>query len=92
MTLKPTFVSYEPPELVGSKTTSVTQAKPEIITKAVRITKEHDLPLIVGAGIKSANDVRKSLEMGAVGVAVASDIVASENPREEILDLIEGFE
>ena len=37
------------------------------------------------------DDVRKSLELGAVGVAVASDIVKSEDPKKEILDLIEGF-
>ena len=89
--LKPTFVAYEPPELVGSKTTSVAEAKPEVIAKAVEITKNHDLPLIVGAGIKSADDVRKSLELGAVGVAVASDIVAAKDPKKEILDLTEGY-
>lgn len=90
--LKPTFVSYEPPELVGSKTTSVAKAKPEIISEAVEITRKHDLPLIVGAGIKSREDVRKSLELGAVGVAVASAIVDSQDPRRELMDLVEGFE
>lgn len=89
--LKPTYVSYEPPELVGSRETSVAQSRPDIISKAVEISKEHDLPLIVGAGIKSQHDVRKSLELGAVGVVVASDIVTAENPEEEILDLVEGF-
>lgn len=89
---RPTFVAYEPPELVGSKTTSVAKEEPEIIEKAVEIAREHDLPLIVGAGIKSAEDVRKSLELGAVGVAVASDIVAAKDPKKEILELVEGFE
>ena len=90
--LNPTFASYEPPELVGSKTTSVAQSKPEAIAEAVEITKAKGLPLIVGAGIKSREDVRKSLELGAVGVAVASDIVTAKDPKEEILDLVEGFE
>lgn len=90
--LKPTFVSYEPPELVGSKTTSVSQAKPEIIAQAAKVARKNDLPLIVGAGIKSEEDVRKSLELGAVGVAVASDIVKAEDPKKEILDLVKGFE
>jgi triosephosphate isomerase len=89
--LKPTFVSYEPPELVGSKTTSVAQAKPEVISQSVEIAKKADLPLIVGAGIKSAEDVRKSIELGAVGVAVASDIVAAKDPEKEVLELVEGF-
>ncbi|KKQ85679.1 MAG: Triosephosphate isomerase [Candidatus Woesebacteria bacterium GW2011_GWB1_38_8] len=90
--LKPTYVSYEPPELVGSKTTSVAQAQPEVIVKAVEEAKANDLPLVVGAGIKSAQDVRKSIEFGAVGVAVASDIVASDDPEKELKELIRGLE
>ncbi|MBN1168289.1 triosephosphate isomerase [Candidatus Woesebacteria bacterium] len=92
VTLKPTFVSYEPPELVGSKTTSVSQEKPEVIKKAVVVARESDLPLIVGAGIKSEEDVRISVQLGAVGVAVASDIVKAEDPEKELEELIKGFE
>lgn len=91
VTLHPTFVAYEPPELVGSKTTSVARAKPEVISQGVEITRDNELPLIVGAGIKSAEDVRKSLELGAVGVAVASDIVTAKDPKRELLDLVKGF-
>ena len=89
--LKPDFVSYEPPELVGSKTTSVAKEKPEVIEKAVNIAREAGLPLIVGAGIKSELDIKKSLELGATGFAIASDIVKSPNPREELFRLIEGY-
>lgn len=88
--LTPTFLAYEPPELVGSPTTSVA-TRPEIIKEASEIAKLAGIPLIVGAGVHSADDVRKCLEQGAVGIAVASDILKSENPRQEILDLIEGF-
>jgi len=89
--LKPTFVAYEPPELVGSKTTSVSKAKPEVIARAVEVAKEAGLPLVVGAGIKSTEDVRTSVKLGAVGVAVASDIVKSDDPKQAVLELIEGF-
>ena len=89
--LKPTFASYEPPELVGSKTTSVAKAKPEIISKAVKLTKEKGIPLVVGAGIKSAKDVRCSIELGCVGVAVASDVVSSSDPEKDLLDLVRGL-
>lgn len=89
--LNPTYVAYEPPELVGSKTTSVARAKPDVIAKAADITDSFGIPLIVGAGIKSQEDVKKSLELGAVGVAVASDIVVSKDPKKEILDLVQGF-
>jgi triosephosphate isomerase len=89
--LKPTYAAYEPPELVGSTTTSVARAQPEIIAKASVLTKEAGIPLVVGAGISSQEDVKKSLELGAVGVAVATDVVKAQDPRREILDLTEGF-
>ncbi len=56
--LTPTFVAYEPPELVGSTTISVAQAKPEIVSQASEIAKGAGLPLIVGAGIHSMADVK----------------------------------
>jgi len=89
--LNPDYVSYEPPELVGSKTTSVAREKPDVIAKAVEIARKKSLPLIVGAGIKSEDDVRKSLELGASGFAVASDIVKAEDPGGELLDLLKGY-
>ena len=89
--LYPDYVSYEPPELVGSETTSVATAHPEVIKKAAEISKAKGLPLIAGAGIHSRVDVKKSLELGAVGVAVASGVVKADNPREKLLDLTEGF-
>lgn len=91
LSLKPTYVAYEPPELIGNTSTSVVKAEPEIISKAVELTKLGGIPLIVGAGIHSQEDVRKSIELGASGVAVATDIVKADNPKKELLDLIEGF-
>jgi triosephosphate isomerase len=88
--LSPTYLAYEPPELVGSATESVA-SRPEVIRESSEIAKLAGIPLIVGAGVHSAEDVRKCLQEGAVGIAVASDILKSENPRQEILDLIEGF-
>ncbi|SRR5258706_14203273 len=89
--LGPTYVAYEPPEFIGSTTTSVAQAQPEIIAKAADIAREKGLPLVVGAGVHAMNDVKKSLELGAVGVAVATDIVKAVDPKKELLDLVEGF-
>lgn len=89
--LAPTLVAYEPPELVGSTETSVARSEAETIAKASVLAKEAGIPLIVGAGISSKDDVKKSLELGAVGVAVATDVVKAEDPRAEILDLTEGF-
>jgi len=77
--------------LVGSKTTSVAQSKPEVIAEAVKIAREKELPLIVGAGIKSEEDIRVSLQLGASGFAIASDIVKAEDPKEELIKLIQGY-
>ncbi|QQS39149.1 triose-phosphate isomerase [Candidatus Woesebacteria bacterium] len=89
--LKPDFVSYEPPELVGNEETSVSEAKPEVIAEASKIAKANSLPLIVGAGIKSKKDVTTALDLGATGIAVASGIVKSEDPMASLMDLVEGF-
>lgn len=91
VTLKPDYISYEPPALIGSKDKSVATAEPEIITQAVEISKKENVPLIVGAGVHSAEDVRICIELGAVGIAVASDVMLSDNPKQELLDLVEGF-
>ncbi len=89
--LKPDYISYEPPALIGSKDKSVASAEPEIIASAVEISKKSGIPLIVGAGVHSKEDVRTCIELGAVGIAVASDIMMADNPKEELLDLVSGF-
>lgn len=87
----PDFIAYEPPELIGSRETSVATAKPEIISKVAVLLKDFRVPLIVGAGISDVVDVKKSLELGAVGVAVASSVVLADNPFEKLKELAGGF-
>lgn len=89
--LAPTYVAYEPAELVGSTTTSVAEGRPEVISEAAGVAKSFGLPLIVGAGIHSQEDIRKSLSLGAVGFAIATNIVKADNPKEALLELVEGF-
>lgn len=91
LTLRPDFIAYEPPELVGSTTVSVSTARPEIVREASEYAKAAGIPLIVGAGIHSQEDVRKSLELGAAGVAVATDVVKAQDPKKELKDLTEGL-
>lgn len=89
--LAPTYVAYEPPELVGSTTTSVTEAKPEVISQAVEVARAAGIPLVVGAGIHSTEDIRKSIELGAVGFAIATNIVKAEDPKSALKNLAQGF-
>ena len=89
--LNPDFISYEPPALIGSKDISVATAEPEIITLASEVSKKTGIPLIVGAGVHSAVDIKKCLELGAVGVAVASGVMNATDPKKVLMDLVEGF-
>lgn len=87
--LDPDYVGYEPPELIGSSETSVARAKPEVIGDVVK-----ELPnteVIVGAGVKDKNDVKVSLELGAAGVALASGLIKSEDPKTVLLELAGAF-
>lgn len=90
-TLNPDYISYEPEKLIGNKDISVATAEPEVIASASEISKKSSIPLIVGAGVHSSLDVRKCIELGAVGVIVASDIMNAVDPKKELLDLTEGF-
>jgi triosephosphate isomerase len=82
--LKPNFLIYEPPELVGGDI-SVSTAKPEIIKK---ISKSLKMKFLVGAGVKTYNDMETSMKLGATGVAIASGVTEAENPKREIEKLL----
>jgi len=87
--LKPDYVAYEPPELIGGDI-SVSTAKPEVIERSVR--KAGDVPLIVGAGVKNTEDVKTSIKLGAVGILVASGVVKAEDQLKALKDLVKGFD
>jgi len=88
VSLKPDFIGYEPPELVGSEETSVAKEKPEII---LDVSQSIEIPLLVGAGVKSDEDVRVSVQNGAVGIGVASGVVKADSPKEVLANLAKGF-
>jgi triosephosphate isomerase len=86
--LNPDFVGYEPPELVGSKTASVSSEKPEVVEAVVKAIK---IPVIIGAGVHTVEDIKVGLKLGAVGFAVASGIVLSGDSGEAFRRLAEGY-
>ncbi len=88
--LKPDIVAVEPKELIGGNI-SVSTAKPSLIRKAYEISSKYKIPLLCGAGVKTKEDVKKALELGAVGVLVASGIVKAKNKKKAIENMIEGF-
>jgi len=84
----PSYIAYEPPELIGGDI-SVSEAKPALIEEAVQLAEP--TPLLCGAGINFQSDVKKALELGSVGVLVASAVVTAEEPAKELRELMKGF-
>jgi len=80
----PDVVGVEPPEFIGSKTNSVTE-KPKLIEDSVRFSK--GIPLFVGAGIKSKEDILISKKLKAKGVLIASSVVKNKNPGKKLLEI-----
>ena len=87
--IRPDFIAYEPKNLIGSKEKSVASEKPEIIKKMVKNFPK--VPILVGAGIHSAEDVKVSLKLGAKGILISSYIVKSKDPETKLLELANCF-
>jgi triosephosphate isomerase (TIM) len=85
----PHLIAYEPPELIGGDI-SVTSSKPEIIKKVVGISI--DRQILVGAGVKTVEDIKASLDMGAIGVLVASGVVKNTDPAKVVKEFLSAWE
>lgn len=86
--LKPDYLAFEPPELIGGKI-SVASARPEIIRDFVQAIP--GIPILAGAGINTVEDVKRALELGAVGLLVSKAVIGSGNPKQKLLELSQGF-
>ncbi|WP_054840754.1 triose-phosphate isomerase [Thermococcus peptonophilus] len=89
--LGPDYVAVEPPELIGTGI-PVSKAKPEVVTNTVELVKKVNPPdvgvLTGGAGISTGEDVKKALELGSVGVLLASGVTKAKDPEKAIMDLV----
>ncbi len=79
--LDPTMIAIEPPDLIGTGI-SVSKARPELITSSLQAIRKvtPTVKVLCGAGITTADDVSRALELGTEGVLVASSIVKSRDP------------
>ncbi|MGM5481209.1 MAG: triose-phosphate isomerase [Nanobdellota archaeon] len=86
----PDIIAIEPPELIGGEV-SVTTANPDIITKTIKAVREvsEDIPVICGAGVKTGDDVKTALELGASGVLVASAVTKAPNHEKAVRELVD---
>ncbi len=89
----PDVIAIEPPELIGSGI-SVSTAKPEIVSGAVKAVKNvnPDVKVLCGAGITNGEDASAALELGAKGILVASGVVKSDNPYMALLELARSMQ
>ncbi len=86
--LKPNYIAYEPPELIVNTEKSVATEKPELIAEVVKLTQ---YPLLIGAGIHGAEDVRIGLKLGAKGILLATNVVLAEVPENKLRELAKAF-
>ncbi len=90
--LGPDYIAIEPPELIGGDV-SVTTASPDVVSGAVEAIHriDPDVGVLCGAGVKDRKDVRKALELGTVGVLLASGFVKAKDPEKALRDLAKGL-
>lgn len=87
----PDYIAVELPELIGTLV-SVSKAKPEVVTSAIAaVRKESYVPVLCGAGVANAEDVRKAIKLGTEGILVATAVVAAKEPEKALLELISGI-
>lgn len=78
------FVAIEPPELIGGEV-SVSKANPEVISKSKKVLTKSKL--IVGAGVKTGEDIKIGISLGAEGILLASGVCKSEDPEKVLIKL-----
>ncbi|MDP3976168.1 MAG: triose-phosphate isomerase [bacterium] len=84
----PDKIAFEPPELIGGDI-SVSSAQPDIIKKVVEISPQRQI--LVGAGVKTLEDVKVSLDLGAIGVLVASGVVKAADPAAVVKEFLKAW-
>lgn len=77
--LKPTFIAYEEPSLISTGK-SISQLMPKQVKKFAERLKGTGIIPLTGAGISTAEDVKKALELGTKGVLVASALIKTKDP------------
>ena len=87
--LKPDYLAYEPTELIGGEI-SVTQAKPEVIVKAVEVIKKISpkTKVLCGAGVHSREDIQKALQLGTKGVLIGHVVPKAKDPAKFLKEML----
>lgn len=85
-----TYIAYEPPELIGGDI-SVSTSKPDIVREAASVCSSNGKRLLVGAGVKTEEDARAAVLLGASGILVSSGVVLARSPRTALSSLAKAL-
>jgi triosephosphate isomerase (TIM) len=89
--LNPDMIAVEPPELIGTGV-AVSKARPEVITTSVKRIRNVSSSVLIlcGAGVTTADDVAKAIELGSQGVLLSSSVVKSKDPGKLLESMAES--
>ena len=87
--LHPNYIAYEPKEFIGGNI-SVTEAKPEIVVRAVEVVKylSPKTKVLCGAGIHSKEDLGHALLLGTEGVLIGHAVPKSKDPKKFLEEML----
>jgi len=90
--INPTFIAIEPPELIGTGR-AISTEKPQLITNSINAVQsaKNSTKLLCGAGIVSAEDVSRAVELGSKGILVASGVIKAKNWEIILSDFSRGL-
>ncbi len=88
--LKPSFIAYEPPELIGGDV-SVSKAKPDLIYQAVKVIGKisSSTKMLCGAGVHSSEDIHQALKLGTKGVLIGHAVPKAKYPQKALERMLE---
>ncbi|MEK7097187.1 MAG: triose-phosphate isomerase [Patescibacteria group bacterium] len=84
---QPDYLSYEREDMVGGGVSMLTQ-ETENVKKLVSVLK---IPLMIGAGISTGQDIKTALALGAKGAILASAFTLAVDPEAKLRELAMGF-
>ena len=88
VSLTPDIILCEPTELIGTGKTS-DDSYITTTNEAVKSINE-DILVMQAAGISTAEDVYRTMSLGADGTGCTSGIVAAENPEQMLRDMVDA--
>lgn len=85
--LKPDYLAFERPDLIGGEVAMI-DVEADNIKQVIDLSP---MPVIVGAGIRTGENVKKTLSLGGAGVILASAVVKAKDQEAALSELASGF-